>query len=191
MIRYVFAQAGHPAGSSASRPNCQVAVTLSIANHHASLPITDRLCLPRAWADNAPAPQQGACSPDTSCCTASPTPSCRPPSAFGRASVVECPTPRAPLTIFSAQARPYGVAGGLRQFLSLDRRMPTCQLSPGSDMPSNTLGSAMGRSAPPSFRGRHGRTCFDTRRGGQLPARVTLSQPSAVGRNTPATGAPQ
>jgi hypothetical protein len=26
------------------------------------------------------------------------------------------------------------LAGGLRQFLSLDRRMPTCQLSPGSDM---------------------------------------------------------
>jgi hypothetical protein len=35
------------------------------------------------------------------------------------------------------------LAVGLRQFLSLDRRMPTCQLSRGSDMPSHTLGSAM------------------------------------------------
>jgi hypothetical protein len=73
------------------------------------------------------------------------------------------------------------VASG--SFLSLDRRMPTCQLSPRF---------GLGQSAPPSFRSRHGRTCFDTRRGGgQLLARVRLSQPSADGRNTPGTGAPQ
>ena len=33
--------------------NCQIAVTLSIANHHASLPIAYRLYLPENWANNA------------------------------------------------------------------------------------------------------------------------------------------
>ena len=32
--------------------NCQVAVTLSIANHHASLPIGYRLYLPQEWAED-------------------------------------------------------------------------------------------------------------------------------------------
>jgi SRSO17 transposase len=32
--------------------NCQVAVTLSIANHHASLPVGYRLYLPREWAED-------------------------------------------------------------------------------------------------------------------------------------------
>ena len=32
--------------------NCQVAVTLSIANHHASLPVAYRLYLPNAWAED-------------------------------------------------------------------------------------------------------------------------------------------
>ena len=32
--------------------NCQVAVTLSVANHHASLPIAHRLYLPHVWADD-------------------------------------------------------------------------------------------------------------------------------------------
>lgn len=32
--------------------NCQVAVSLSVANHHASLPIGYRLYLPREWADD-------------------------------------------------------------------------------------------------------------------------------------------
>src|ERR1051326_4089545 len=32
--------------------NCQVAVTLSVANHHASLPIAHRLYLPRVWAED-------------------------------------------------------------------------------------------------------------------------------------------
>ena len=33
--------------------NCQVAVTLSIANHEASLPIAYRLYLPEDWANDA------------------------------------------------------------------------------------------------------------------------------------------
>src|SRR5271166_757699 len=33
--------------------NCQIAVTLSIANHHASLPIAYRLYLPETWANDA------------------------------------------------------------------------------------------------------------------------------------------
>jgi hypothetical protein len=37
-------------------------------------------------------------------------------------------------------------------------------------MRSHTLGSAMDQLAPPSFRGRHGRTCFDTRRGAPEPS---------------------
>jgi hypothetical protein len=57
-------------------------------------------------------------------------------------------------------------------------------------MPSHTLGSAMGQSAPPSFRGRHGRTCFDTRRGGQLlaPRQAVAAIGGAIsaGRLTPA-----
>lgn len=32
--------------------NCQVAVSLSVANHHASLPVAYRLYLPRAWASD-------------------------------------------------------------------------------------------------------------------------------------------
>src|SRR5258708_34468069 len=37
-------------GELGKQANCQVAVTLSIANHHASLPIAYRLYLPEAWA---------------------------------------------------------------------------------------------------------------------------------------------
>ena len=40
-------------GQLGKQANCQVAVTLSIANHHASLPIAYRLYLPQAWAKNA------------------------------------------------------------------------------------------------------------------------------------------
>src|SRR5260370_24020200 len=36
-------------GQLGKQANCQVAVTLSIANHHASLPIAYRLYLPRVW----------------------------------------------------------------------------------------------------------------------------------------------
>ena len=39
-------------GQLGKRDNCQVAVTLSVANEHASLPIAYRLYLPEAWADD-------------------------------------------------------------------------------------------------------------------------------------------
>ena len=37
-------------GQLGKQDNCQVAVSLSIANHHASLPIAYRLYLPESWA---------------------------------------------------------------------------------------------------------------------------------------------
>jgi len=37
-------------GQLGKQDNCQVAVTLSLANHHASLPVAHRLYLPREWA---------------------------------------------------------------------------------------------------------------------------------------------
>ena len=40
-------------GQLGKQDNCQVAVTLSIANHHASLPIAYRLYLPKEWAEDA------------------------------------------------------------------------------------------------------------------------------------------
>ena len=40
-------------GQLGKQANCQVAVTLSIANHHASLPIAYRLYLPEEWKDAA------------------------------------------------------------------------------------------------------------------------------------------
>src|SRR5258708_1742193 len=40
-------------GELGKQANCQVAVTLSIANHHASLPIAYRLYLPKKWAEDA------------------------------------------------------------------------------------------------------------------------------------------
>jgi SRSO17 transposase len=39
-------------GQLGKQDNCQVAVTLSVANQHASLPIAYRLYLPQAWADD-------------------------------------------------------------------------------------------------------------------------------------------
>ena len=42
--------------------NCQIAVTLSIANHHVSLPIAYRLYLPEDWAKDATRRTKGACS---------------------------------------------------------------------------------------------------------------------------------
>jgi SRSO17 transposase len=39
-------------GQLGKQDNCQVAVTLSVANDHASLPIAHRLYLPRPWADD-------------------------------------------------------------------------------------------------------------------------------------------
>jgi SRSO17 transposase len=40
-------------GQSGKQDNCQVAVSLSLANHHTSLPVAYRLYLPRSWADDA------------------------------------------------------------------------------------------------------------------------------------------
>ena len=40
-------------GELGKQDNCQVAVTLSVASEHASLPIACRLYLPEAWADDA------------------------------------------------------------------------------------------------------------------------------------------
>jgi len=40
-------------GQLGKQDNCQVAVTLSIANHHASLPIAYRLYIPKEWAEDA------------------------------------------------------------------------------------------------------------------------------------------
>jgi SRSO17 transposase len=40
-------------GQLGKKANCQVAVSLSIANHHASLPVAYRLYLPREWAEDA------------------------------------------------------------------------------------------------------------------------------------------
>jgi SRSO17 transposase len=40
-------------GQLGKQANCQVAVTLSIANHHASLPIAYRLYLPKEWTEDA------------------------------------------------------------------------------------------------------------------------------------------
>jgi len=40
-------------GQLGKRANCQAAVTLSLANHHASLPVGYRLYLPKEWAEDA------------------------------------------------------------------------------------------------------------------------------------------
>jgi SRSO17 transposase len=40
-------------GQLGKQDNCQVAVSLSIANHHASLPVAYRLYLPQEWVDDA------------------------------------------------------------------------------------------------------------------------------------------
>lgn len=40
-------------GQLGKQDNCQVAVTLSLASYHASLPIAHRLYLPQPWAENA------------------------------------------------------------------------------------------------------------------------------------------
>jgi SRSO17 transposase len=41
-------------GQLGKQANCQVAVTLSVASHHASLPVAYRLYLPQEWAKDAP-----------------------------------------------------------------------------------------------------------------------------------------
>ncbi len=50
-------------GQLGEQDNCQVAVSLSVANDHASLPIAYRLYLPEAWADD-PARRSRAGVPD-------------------------------------------------------------------------------------------------------------------------------
>src|SRR6187549_2715502 len=40
-------------GQLGKQDNCQVAVSLSLANHHASLPVAHRLYLPEAWAGDS------------------------------------------------------------------------------------------------------------------------------------------
>ena len=40
-------------GQLGKQDNCQVVVSLSVANHHASLPVTHRLYLPEPWANDA------------------------------------------------------------------------------------------------------------------------------------------
>jgi SRSO17 transposase len=40
-------------GQLGKQANCQVAVSLSIANHHASLPVAYQLYLPKVWADDS------------------------------------------------------------------------------------------------------------------------------------------
>ncbi len=40
-------------GQSGKQDNCQIAVSLSLANHHASLPVAYQLYLPRSWSEDA------------------------------------------------------------------------------------------------------------------------------------------
>jgi len=47
----------------AKQANCQVAVALSIANHHASLPVAYWLYLPKSWAED----QGSLCQSGRSC----------------------------------------------------------------------------------------------------------------------------
>lgn len=39
-------------GETGKQDNCQIAVSLSLANHHASLPVAYRLYLPKSWAED-------------------------------------------------------------------------------------------------------------------------------------------
>jgi SRSO17 transposase len=45
-------------GQLGKQANCQAAVTLSLANPHASLPVGYRLSLPKEWAEDAPRRKQ-------------------------------------------------------------------------------------------------------------------------------------
>src|SRR5258705_8048279 len=45
-------------GELGKQDNCQVAVSLSLANHHASLPVAWRLYLPREWATDPARPRK-------------------------------------------------------------------------------------------------------------------------------------
>src|SRR6185503_3981232 len=52
-------------GQLGKRDDCQVAVTLSLANEHASLPVAYRLYLPEAWAGDAERRIKAGVPPDT------------------------------------------------------------------------------------------------------------------------------
>src|SRR5215218_4012464 len=52
-------------GQLGKRDNCQVAVTLSLANEHASLPVAYRLYLPEAWAGDPERRATAGVPPDT------------------------------------------------------------------------------------------------------------------------------
>ena len=49
-------------GQLGKQDNCQVAVSLSVANHHASLPVAYRLYLPQDWATRSQTSAQGGCA---------------------------------------------------------------------------------------------------------------------------------
>ena len=49
-------------GQLGKEANCQVAVSLSIANHSASLPVVYRVYLPKDWTDDNARPGQGRCA---------------------------------------------------------------------------------------------------------------------------------
>src|ERR1700676_1962521 len=51
--RHSVGVASQYCGQLGKQDNCQVAVSLSIANHHASLPVAYRLYLPEEWAQDA------------------------------------------------------------------------------------------------------------------------------------------
>ena len=51
-------------GQLGKQDNCQIAVSLSVANHHASLPIAYRLYLPQEWADDEDRRQQAGAPKD-------------------------------------------------------------------------------------------------------------------------------
>jgi SRSO17 transposase len=48
-------------GQLGKQDNCQVAVSLSVANHHASLPVAYRLYLPKDWGRTAPVGARRVC----------------------------------------------------------------------------------------------------------------------------------
>jgi SRSO17 transposase len=62
--RHSVAVARQYCGQLGKQDNCQVAVSLSLANHHASLPVAWRLYLPQSWADD-PARRGRAGVPET------------------------------------------------------------------------------------------------------------------------------
>jgi SRSO17 transposase len=48
-------------GQLGKQDNCQVAVSLSVANHHASLPVAYRLYLPQDWAEDRKRRRKAMC----------------------------------------------------------------------------------------------------------------------------------